>query len=37
MSANQVLIAPTYFTTLTPNDALPDHNFCNQCKPWKLI
>jgi len=37
MSASQVLIACTYYTTLAPNDALPDPNFCNQCKPWKLI
>jgi len=37
MSASQVLKAPTYYTTLAPNDALQDPNFCNQCKPWKLI
>ena len=37
MSAGQVLIAPTYYTTSTPNDALPDPTFCSQCKPWKLI
>jgi len=39
MSASQVLNAvnaPTYYTTFAPNDALPDPNFCNQCKPWKL-
>ena len=34
MSASQVLNAPT---TLAPNDALQEPNFCNQCKPWKLI
>jgi len=34
MSASQVLNAPTYFTTLAPNDALPNPNVCNQCKPW---
>jgi len=33
MSANQVLNALTYLTTLAPNDALQDPNFCNQCKP----
>jgi len=37
MSASQVLNAPTYYTTLAPNDALPDPNFGNQCKSWKLI
>jgi len=37
MSASQVLNASTYYTTLAPNDALPDPSFCNQCKPWKLI
>jgi len=37
MSANQVLNVPTYWTTLAPNDTLQDPNFCNQCKPWKLI
>jgi len=37
MSASQVLNAPTYYTTLGPNYASPDPNFCNQCKPWKLI
>jgi len=37
MSASQVLKAPTYYTTLAPTDALQDPNFCNQCKPWKLI
>jgi len=37
MSASQVLNAPTYYTTLAPNDAVQDLNFCNQCKPWKLI
>jgi len=37
MSASQVLNAPTYYTTLAPIDALPDPNFCNQCKPWKLM
>jgi len=36
MSASQVLNAPTYYTTLASNDALPDLNFCNQWKPWKL-
>jgi len=35
MSASQVLIAPTYYTTLTPNDVLPDPNFCNQCTALK--
>jgi len=30
MSASQVLNASTYYTTLDPN-------FCNQCKPRKLI
>ena len=34
VSAGQVLNAPT---TLAPNDALQDPNFCNQCKSWKLI
>jgi len=28
-----VLNAPTYDTTLAPNDNLLDPNFCNQCKP----
>jgi len=37
MSASQVLNAPTYYTTLAPNDALPDPYCCNQYKPWKLI
>ena len=37
MSASQVLNAPTCYTTLTANDALPDPTFCNQCKPWKPI
>jgi len=37
MSASQMLNAPTYKTTLAPNDALQDPNFCNQCKPWNLI
>jgi len=37
MSASQVLIAPTYYTTLAPNDDLPDHNVCSQCNPWMLI
>jgi len=37
MSASQVLNVPTYNTTLTPNNALPDPDVCNQCKPWKLI
>jgi len=37
MSASQVLIAATCYTTLVPNDALPDLNFCSQCKPWKPI
>jgi len=32
-----VLNAPTYCTTLAPNDALPDPNFCNQSKIGKLI
>jgi len=36
MSASQVLNAPTYYTTLALNDALPDPDFCNQCKPWKI-
>jgi len=36
MSASQVVNAPAYYTTLAPNDALPDHSFCNQCNPWKL-
>jgi len=22
---------------LAPNDALPDPNYCNQCKQWNLI
>jgi len=35
MSAGQVLNAATYYTTLAPNDALPDTYFCNQCKPLK--
>jgi len=34
MSASQVLNAPTCYTTWAPNQ---DPNFCNQCKPWKLI
>jgi len=29
MSASQVLNAPTYYTTLVANDALPDPTFCN--------
>jgi len=33
MSASQVLNAPTYYTTLAANDALPDPTFCNQSKP----
>jgi len=33
MSASQVLNAPSYYTTLAANDALPDPSFCNQCKP----
>jgi len=37
MSASQVLNAPTYYTTLAANDALPDPTFCNQSKPWKPI
>jgi len=37
MSSSQMLNGPTYYTTLVPNDALPDPNFCNQCKSWKLI
>jgi len=38
MSASQVLNAPTYqFGSKPPNDALQDHNFCNQCTSWKLI
>jgi len=36
-SVRQVLNAPTYYTTLAPNDVLPDPNFCNQCKPWNPI
>jgi len=32
MSDSQVLNAPTYLTTLAPNDAVQDPNFCNQCK-----
>jgi len=36
MSASQLLNAPIYYTTLAPNDVLPDPNFYNQCKPWKL-
>jgi len=31
-----VLNAPTYYTTLAPNDALPDPKFYNQCKTWKI-
>jgi len=31
------LNAPTHETDLAPNVALQDPNFCNQCKPWKLI
>ena len=26
-----------YYTTLAPNDALPDPNYCNQYKQWNLI
>jgi len=37
MSASQVFNASTDWTTLAPNDALQDPNFCNQCKSWKLI
>jgi len=37
MSASQVLNAPTYYTTLAANGALPDPTFCNQCQPWKPI
>jgi len=37
ISASQVLNAPTYYTTLAANHALPDPTFCNQCKPWKPI
>jgi len=39
MSASEMLNAPTHYTTLAPapNDALPDPNFCNQYKPWKVI
>jgi len=37
MSASQLLNAPTFHTTLAPNDALQDRNFCNQCKSWKRI
>jgi len=37
ISVSQVLDPPTYYTTLAPNDALQDPNFCNQCKSWKLI
>jgi len=33
LSARQMLNAPTYYTTLAPNDVLPDPNFCNQWKP----
>ena len=29
MSVSQVLNAPTYYTTLVANDALPDPTFCN--------
>jgi len=37
-NTSQVLNEPTYYTTVGPNDALPDPGFCNQqCKPWKLI
>ena len=32
-----MLNAPTYYTTLAANNALPDPTFCNQCKPWKPI
>ena len=37
MSVSQVLNAPTYLTTLAPNDVLQDPNFCNQFKPLKRI
>jgi len=37
MSASQVLNAPTYYTTLAANVALPGPTICNQCKPWKPI
>jgi len=37
VSVSQVSSASTYYTTLAPNGALPDPNFCNQCKPSKLI
>jgi len=37
MSASQVLNIPTYETTLAPNDALQDTNFCNQCKSWNSL
>jgi len=37
MSVSQVLNAPTYYTTLAVNGALPDPTFCNQCKPGKPI
>jgi len=29
MSSSKFLNAPTYYTTLGSNDALPDPNFCN--------
>jgi len=32
VSVSQVLNAPTYYTTLAPNDALPDPHCCNQYK-----
>jgi len=37
ISANQALNAPTYYTTLAANDALPVPTFCNQFKAWKPI
>jgi len=37
MSASEALNAPTYYTTLAPNAALPNPNFCSQSKPSKLI
>jgi len=37
MSVSQLLNASACYTTLAPNDALPDPNCCNQCNPWKLI
>ena len=31
--ASEALNAPSYYTTLIPNDSLQDPNFCNKCKP----